>query len=71
MWKQSGGRLSSGLSRCVWVACLVSLRGSLGEGVNCSCHTVVFGGAACEKRRVPQVLVDPDVVQRGQLCVMM
>ena len=71
MWRLSGCHCpSSGLSKCVWVAFLVSLRGSSDEGVSCRYRAVVFGGAACERKKTPPVLVGPDVDQMGQLCEM-
>ncbi len=39
----------------------------MGVGVDCSCHAVVLGGAAFERRRIHQVVVDPDVVHEGQV----
>ena len=35
--------------------------------MDCSCPAVVIGGAACERRRIHHVVVDPDVVHEGQV----
>ena len=65
MWKYFGDRPSFTLSRCVWWQGQMWLRERSGWGVVGNCPAVVNGGAAYERKRIHQVVVDPDVACGG------